>query len=90
MTFYKLLVQTNKESWTLEKRFSQFDSMYQEIAKMISDAPPLPPKTYFKLTSHEGLVKRKQDLDIFVKALVARPEILNHSAFRNFLEVFFY
>ncbi len=87
VTFYKVQVTTNKETWTLERRFSQFDTMYHELAKMLADVPALPPKTYFKLTSHEGLVKRRQDLDLFVKALVQRPEILNHSAFRNFLEV---
>lgn len=87
VTFYTLLVTTSKGSWSLDRRFSQFDSMYQELSKMISNVPPLPPKTYFKLTSHEGLVKRKQDLDIFMKALVQRPEILNHSSLRSFLEV---
>ena len=78
---------TSKDSWVLEKRFSQFDTMHQEISKMVTGVPELPPKTYFKLTSHEGLVKRRQDLDMFMKALVQRPEILNHSTFRNFLEV---
>jgi len=61
--------------------------MYQELQKMLSNVPPLPPKTYFKLTSHEGLVKRKQDLDFFIKALIQRSEILNNSALRSFLEV---
>lgn len=87
VTFYKLQVVTNKDSWTVEKRFSQFDAMYQELLKMLTDVPPLPQKTYFKLTSHEGLVKRKQDLDFFVKALIQRPEILNNAALRSFLEV---
>lgn len=87
VTFYKLQVVTSKDSWTIERRFSQFDNMYKELLKMLTNVPQLPDKTYFKLTSHEGLVKRKQDLDFFIKSLIKRSEILNNSALRNFLEV---
>jgi hypothetical protein len=87
VTFYKVQVRAGDNVWTLERRFSEFDTMHKDLAKMVASVPEMPPKTYFKLTSHEGLMKRKQDLDMYLKNIISRPELLNHSAVRSFLEV---
>ncbi len=87
MTFYQINVVSTTKTWTVEHRYSEFDSLCVALKKIFPDIPALPPKTAFKLKSLDGILKRRQKLDIFIKAIAARPEILNHGLVCDFLKL---
>jgi hypothetical protein len=71
----------------MEKRYSEFDDLYKALAKLLPNVPLLPGKSFFKITSYDGLNKRKNQLEQFLKDCVARKDILNNEAFRDFIEI---
>lgn len=87
VTFYKIQVRCDDKAWDVEHRYSEFDDLLTALKKVFADLPRLPPKTAFKLKSPEGILKRRQGLDAFLKALAVRQEILNHALLISFLQV---
>ena len=88
VTFYLISVKLDDNEWILEKRYSQFDSINNELIKLFGSRIPLfPPKTFFKLNTIEGIENRRKDLDLYLKAIVSIPEVLNSIPVRDFLEV---
>ena len=87
VTFYKVQVKCDQTEWTIEKRYSEFDTLFNDLKKMFAVVPPMPPKTVFKVKSPEGILKRRQGLDSFLRGAAARPEMLNSVPMINFLEV---
>ena len=87
--FYQVQVHSNEKSWIVEHRYSEFDDLLNSLKKTFTDLPPLPPKTAFKLKSEGGILIRKQGLDKFIKELIKRPEVLNHTLVCDFLKVEF-
>ena len=53
ITFYKIEIYDNlsKESWTLDKRYSEIDLLHKTISKLYPNIPPMPGKTLFKIKS---------------------------------------
>ena len=49
VTFYKIEVYDNfsKETWYLEKRYSEIDFLHKTISKLHPIIPPMPGKTLF-------------------------------------------
>ena len=56
-----------QNKWTIEKRFSEFDDLYKNLCKLFGNVPKMPQKSFFKIKDHEGLKKRQEDLDKFIK-----------------------
>ncbi len=54
----------------IEKRYSEFDDLYKNLKKVISNIPALPGKTLFKIISNEAIDKRRQELDLFLKVSI--------------------
>jgi hypothetical protein len=89
VTYYNIEVYNNysKQKWGLEKRYNEFSDLRERLAKLLPNVPQLPGKTMFKVTSYEGLNKRKQQLDQFLKECVLRKDIMTSEAFKEFVEM---
>lgn len=89
VTFFNIEVYNNysKQKWGLEKRYSQFEELKEALSKLLSGVPSLPGKSFFKLSSYDGLNKRKIALEGFLKECVARKDIMTSEAFREFIEI---
>lgn len=74
-------------SWTIDKRYSNFDDLHSELASKFISIPTLPGKTFWRRTSNEFLEERKQQLDEFLKYIISRPEILASEELRAFLRI---
>ena len=74
VTFYKIEVYDNysKETWVLEKRYSEIDFLHKTISKLYPNIPPMPGKTLFKVKDRDQLEKRKQQLETFLKECTNR------------------
>ena len=52
VVFYNVVVgfQKNNKSWTLQKRYSEFDGLDKNLRELHPNMPSLPGKTIFKLS----------------------------------------
>jgi hypothetical protein len=89
VTYFNIEVYNNfsKQSWAMEKRYSEFDDLYKVMAKLLPNVPIIPGKSFFKITSYDGLNKRKTQLEQFLKDCVSRKDIVNNESFRDFIEI---
>jgi hypothetical protein len=88
-TFYlvELISHITQKSWTIEKRYSEFKTIYDKLKKIFPRIPSIPGKTLTKITSEEGLNKRKELLQLFLRDCVQRRDILQNIDFQNFLDL---
>ena len=89
ITFYKIQIYDNltKESWTLDKRYSEIDLLHKTISKLYPNIPPMPGKTLFKIKNKEQLDKRKSQLETFLRECINRKDIESNESFKAFLEI---
>jgi hypothetical protein len=89
VTFYKIEVYDNysKDSWILEKRYSEIDTLHKTLSKLYPNIPPMPGKTLFKIKDRDQLEKRKKQLETFLKECAARKDIVSNEAFKGFMEI---
>ena len=89
ITFYKIEIYDNisKESWTLEKRYSEIDLLHKTISKLYPNIPPMPGKTLFRIKNKDQLDKRKDQLQKFLQECINRKDIESNEAFKTFLEI---
>ena len=89
ITFYKIQIYDNlsKETWTLDKRYSEIDLLHKTLSKLYPNIPPMPGKTLFKIKSKDQLDKRKNLLEIFLKECINRKDIESNESFKYFLEI---
>ena len=88
-TFYliELISHITQNSWKLEKRYSEFKAIHDRLSKLFPRIPSIPGITLFRVTSEEGLNKRKELLQLFLRECVQRRDILQNKDFQNFLEL---
>ena len=57
VTFFNLNVYDNfsRTKWALSKRYSDFEALYKNLCKLITNVPTIPGKSFFKLTSKDSL-----------------------------------
>ena len=89
VTFYKIEVYDNysKDSWILEKRYSEIDTLHKTLSKLYPNIPPMPGKTLFKIKDRDQLEKRKKQLETFLKECANRKDIVSNEAFKGFMEI---
>jgi WD40 repeat protein len=89
VTFYNVEIYNNfsKQRWSLEKRYNEFNELRDKMVKLLPNLPTLPGKTMFKVTSYDGLTKRKQQLEQFLQSCVQRKDVMTNQAFKDFLEM---
>ena len=88
-TFYlvELISHITQKNWTIEKRYSEFKSIHDKLKKIFPRIPTIPGKTLTKVTSEQGLNKRKELLQLFLRDSVQRRDILQNEDFQKFLEL---
>ena len=88
-TFYNVELESHitQKKWTIDKRYSEFYSMHEKLKKLFPRLPTIPGKTFTRLTSEQGLNKRKEALQEFLRACVKRRDILQNPDFQKFLEL---
>lgn len=89
ITFYKVNITNNfsKQTWTLEKRYSEFESLYKNLIRIVPNVPIIPGKSVFKLTAYDALTKRRLQLESFIKECVSRKDIISNDCFKTFIEL---
>ena len=85
-TVFHVKIQTNFKSWTVLRRFRQFDALHHSLSISIqASLPRLPSKTWFNKTP-EFIKERSEDLQEYLRSLGSIPEAWESSTFLSFLE----
>ena len=58
-------------------RYSEFNELNTTLKKIHTNLPPLPGKSFFKLSGDDDIINRKEGLSSFIKGLVSRADIFN-------------
>ena len=89
VTFYSVEVTSRitKNSWIIEKRYSEFKKLHDAMIKIFPRLPRIPGTTFFKVTSPEALKSRQVALEGFLRSCVQRRDILQNNLFKEFLEL---
>ena len=89
VTFYCVEVTSRitKNSWKIEKRYSEFKKLHDAMIKIFPRLPPIPGTTFFKVSSPEALKSRQVALEAFLRSCVQRRDILQNKLFKEFLEL---
>lgn len=89
VTFYSVHIfnHFSKTSWTLDKRYREFETLYKDLSKILPLVPEIPKKTIFKVSSAEQLTKRRIALELFIKDCVKRKDVINSEPFILFAEL---
>ena len=89
VTFYLVEVTSRitKNSWTIDKRYSEFKKLHDAMIKIFPRLPTIPGTTIFKVTSPEALKSRQTALQAFLRSCVQRRDILQNKLFKEFLEL---
>ena len=87
-------VKYNGRVWSVERRFSEFDELDKELARMPAregrtvHLPPFPSKVWVGKAAQETQDRRRRELEAYVQALVRQPAVLQASPhLRAFLEL---
>eukprot|EP00808_Paulinella_micropora_P028196 g179.t1 len=95
VVLYKVEVEwgTNLK-WSLKKRYSQFNLLYEKLVVHYPSLPKLPPKTWIPSVSpwhpkvEEDFVERRlRALDLWMDQIVDIPYVLNSEEWATFLKV---
>lgn len=73
-------------SWTLSKRFREFDALSAELA-LYGSVPALPPKQMFGNRKPSVIEARRVGVEAFLTHCISTPAISNNEVFARFLEV---
>lgn len=78
----------SKETWSLEKRYSEFDNLYKVLNKLFPKCPTIPGKSFLGMSlKNDELEKRRIQLENFMIDCVSRKDIMSNEVFREFIEV---
>lgn len=66
------ITKRDNESWTLEKRYSEFDELNKNLKKTYSSLPNMPGKSFFKISENAELEGRRTGLESFLRGLIVR------------------
>jgi hypothetical protein len=85
---YKIELLTATSSWSVWRRYSEFCSLHEKIKKFYK-VPDLPPKKFFRKTSHNLSETRRISFEEYVRALLLKNEssVLENKFIIEFFEL---
>jgi hypothetical protein len=88
MQLYVILVKWGVDnSWTVSRRFQEFDVLNTTLLKKIQHGLPFPAKTWFKSFEPDFVEQRRAELQLYLQGLANSRVGLNAIEFKNFLEL---
>lgn len=89
VVFYtiSLFHKTYRNSWHVDRRYSEFNSLHDSLTEQFLDIPSLPGKTFWKKFTSSFLEYRKEKLNEFLQFLVSRQDVLQAREFRDFFQL---
>lgn len=85
--FFNIQLEAKDNKWYIEKRFSEFDQLYNGLKNIYHSLPILPKKSYlFKMTDKD-LESRRAGLEEFLRKIIVRNDLTNSELVKQFLQL---
>ena len=85
--FFSIQLEIRDNKWYVEKRFSQFDNLYNGLKDTYHNIPILPKKSFLFKMSEKELEQRRQGLEEFLRKIIIRYDVLNSDLVKQFLQL---
>lgn len=85
--FFTLLLEAKDNKWYIEKRFSEFDSLFKALKNSYHSLPLLPNKTYLFKMTEKDLEVRREGLEEFLRKIIIRNDLMNSELVKQFLQL---
>lgn len=82
---YETELSANGVVWTIERRYSEFRSLYLELKDQLNDQHAFPPKTLVNNKKPKFLEHRRRDLEAWLSSMLAIAGVLSHATLRKFI-----
>ena len=89
ITYFRVSIfhSTTKASWITNRRYSEFNSLFNSLSSQFTQIPSLPGKAFWKKFSSSFLEDRKNHLNEFITQIVARQELIQTIEVLEFLDI---
>lgn len=90
VVYYPVAISTNTpvpKSWTILKRFSNFDELHVALSKKFCGVPPRPKKTFFKMKTPKDINQRRKELEAYCNKLMACKDLFTSATLRAFFSI---
>lgn len=84
---YQIDLITSIKTWSINKRYSQFEDFRKLLKKKITNMPPLPEKKIFSNTSDELISERKLHLSAFLNCILTKEKVQYCPEILRFIEI---
>lgn len=84
---YQIDLITSIKTWSINKRYSQFEDFRKLLKKKITNMPPLPEKKIFSNTSDELILERKLHLSAFLNCILTKEKVQYCPEILRFIEI---
>lgn len=86
-TVFVILVKWGDNTWTIARRFHEFDELHASLSKKLQIMPILPVKTWFKSFEPNFIEQRRSQLDSYIKTLLNNRVAMSSNEFKLFLDL---
>jgi hypothetical protein len=91
VVYYSITVSTNDlaktKSWILNKQFSNFEELHNNLSKVFTNVPARPKKTIFKMTDPKEINQPRKELEAFSNKLIESTELFDSPLLRSFFNI---
>ena len=85
--FFNVNLEVKENKWYVEKRFSEFDNLYNGLKDSYHSLPQLPKKSFLFKMSEKELDQRRQGLEDFLRKIIIRDDVMNSEVVKQFLQL---
>ena len=87
VTVYNISLEAKGNKWYLEKRFSEFDALLNQLKTTYHSLPVLTRKSFLFKMNEKELEQRRAGLEDILRRIVTRNDLMNSEPVKMFLQL---
>jgi len=85
--FFNIQLEAKDNKWYVEKRFSEFDQLFNGLKNTYHSLPVIPKKSYLFKMTEKDLETRRAGLEEFLRKIIIRNDLTNSELVKQFLQL---
>lgn len=85
--FFNIQLEARDNKWYIEKRFSEFDQLFNGLKNAYHSLPTIPKKSFLFKMTEKDLDTRRIGLEDFLRKIVVRNDLMNSELVKQFLQL---
>ena len=83
---YRIFVETKNNKWSVDRRYSNFETLHNELKKKISPLPDFPEKRFFSM-SDKTIQERKEHFCLYLNYILIKTNFTTNNILLEFLAI---